>query len=126
VFTYSVSAQKPDKSIDAMNFGAKADGQTDGTRAIQKALNTTAEKGGICFLPEGVYRLNAELVVPERVTLEGVSEASPHPLTPTGTILNIFGGKSDVNAPPAITLKWNASVRKLTVTSNYKSIIKKL
>ncbi len=115
VFTYSVSAQKPYEYVDAMNFGAKADRQTEDTRAIQKALNAAAEKGGICFLPEGIYRLNASLVVPEGVTLKGVSEATPHPLTPTGTVLNIFGGKGDVYADPAITLKWNASVRNLII-----------
>ena len=115
VFACSVSAQIPAEYADAKNFGAKADGQTDDTKAIQKALNAAAEKGGICFLPAGIYRLDSELVVPAGVSLNGQGETSPHPFTPTGTVLNIFGGKGDVNAPPAITLKWNASVKNLLI-----------
>jgi hypothetical protein len=39
-------------------FGAKADGVTDDTEAIQKAINTVfAQGGGIVFFPRGVYVL---------------------------------------------------------------------
>lgn len=115
VIVYSVSAQTPTEFVNAKGFGAKADGQIDDTKAIQKALNAAAEKSGICFLPAGIYRLNSELVVPEGVTLKGVGETTPHPLTPTGTVLNIYGGKGDINAAPTITLKWNASVKNLII-----------
>ncbi len=114
-FVYSAPAQTPAEFVNAKGFGAKADGQTDDTKAIQKALNAAVKKGGVCFLPAGIYRLNSELVVPKGVTLKGVGETTPHPLTPTGTVLNIYGGKGDVNAAPAITLKWNASVKNIII-----------
>jgi|ERR1035438_1285716 hypothetical protein len=42
--------------VTPQQFGAKADGVTDDTDAIQKAINTVfARGGGIVFSPRGVY-----------------------------------------------------------------------
>jgi hypothetical protein len=101
--------------VDAMDYGAKANGLADDTEAIQKALNAAVKNGGVCFLPTGEYRLNSSVVVPKGVTLKGVSEATPHPYTPTGTVLHIYGGKGNVDATPAITLKWNASIKNVII-----------
>ena len=44
--------------LTPQQFGAKADGVTDDTDAIQKAINTVfARGGGIVFFPRGVYAL---------------------------------------------------------------------
>jgi hypothetical protein len=44
--------------VTPQQFGAKADGVTDDTDAIQKAINTVfARGGGIVFFPRGVYAL---------------------------------------------------------------------
>jgi hypothetical protein len=115
VIAYSVPAQMQYTYINVKDYGAKANGEIDDTESIQNALTAAAKNGGICFLPEGIYRLNAELVVPEGVTLKGVSEVTPHPSTPTGTILNIYGGKGNINADPAIKLKWNASIKNVII-----------
>lgn len=109
------NAQIVNEYVNVLNYGAKADGKSDDTKAVQKALNDAVEEGGVCFLPEGTYRLNSEIIVPRGVTLKGVGESTPHPLTPTGTVLNIYGGKGDVNAAPAITLKWNASIKNVII-----------
>ncbi|MEN6449660.1 MAG: glycosyl hydrolase family 28-related protein [Thermoguttaceae bacterium] len=45
--------------VTPQQFGAKADGVTDDTAAIQKAINTVFERGGgTVFFPRGVYVLS--------------------------------------------------------------------
>ena len=58
-------------SVSAIAFGAKGDGITDDTAAIQKALDSLDGKGGIVNLPAGRYVLSAALRVPGGVTLLG-------------------------------------------------------
>lgn len=58
------------KSVSARNFGAKGDGVTDDTAAIQKALDSLTA-GGVVNLPSGRYLLSASLKVPTGVTLLG-------------------------------------------------------
>ena len=59
------------KSVSAAAFGAKGDGVTDDTAAIQKALDSLARTGGVVHLPAGRYVITAELNVPGSVTLMG-------------------------------------------------------
>ena len=65
---------------DVTSFGAKADGTTDSTAAIQKAIDrAAADGGGTAFVPGGgVYRTytlhlksNVELKVDRGATLKG-------------------------------------------------------
>jgi glycerophosphoryl diester phosphodiesterase len=51
-------------------YGAKGDGTTDDTAAIQAAINACAP-GGIIYIPHGRYRTSAPLVVPPTVTVRG-------------------------------------------------------
>lgn len=51
-------------------YGAKGDGTTDDTAAIQSALDA-AGTGGVVYLPAGTYRTSAPLVIPPGVTLRG-------------------------------------------------------
>lgn len=53
-------------------FGAKGDGTTDDTTAIQTAINSLTS-GGTVFFPVGVYMISAALTIPvDNITLEGV------------------------------------------------------
>lgn len=54
----------------AYSGGAKGDGTTDDTAAIQAALNTAPSGGGV-YLPAGVYVTSAPLTVPPQVTFLG-------------------------------------------------------
>jgi len=46
-------------------YGAKGDGTTDDTAAIQNAMNAVPVTGGTVFFPVGVYKVTATLVVPD-------------------------------------------------------------
>lgn len=101
--------------VDVRDYGALGNGRADDSLAIQNALNAAVERGGVCFLPEGSYRLNRSLTVPAGVTLKGSYEGIPHPMHPTGTVLNIYGGKGNIEAEPAIILSFNASIRNVVI-----------
>lgn len=80
------SAEPPRPNSDSVpgklslgDFGAKGDGKTDDTAAVQSALSALAEQGGkVVVAPAGEYRLNGTLTIPAGVTLEGVWRG-PHP-----------------------------------------------
>ena len=52
------------------DFGAKGDGKTDDTAAIQKALDAAGEVQETVFVPAGVY-LSSTLRVPPHVGMTG-------------------------------------------------------
>lgn len=54
--------------LNVKNFGAKGDGNTSDTEAIQKALDAAGEINGTVWFPSGVYRCH-DLKVPPYVTL---------------------------------------------------------
>lgn len=57
--------------LNAMDFGARGDGTTDDTEALQKAMDKAALTHGAVFIPEGRY-LCSELKVPEGIGLHGL------------------------------------------------------
>lgn len=101
--------------VDAQQFGAKGDGKTDDTKAIQAALEAAVTKGPICHLPAGHYRLDGSLTVPAGVTLCGASGGVPHSEHPIGTVLLAHGGRGQTDGEPLVTLKPNAVVRNLVI-----------
>ena len=77
--------------LDVTSFGAKADGTTDSTAAIQKAIDrAAADGGGTALVPGGgVYRTytlhlksNVELKVDRGATLKGGDDPLKYPLFP--------------------------------------------
>jgi hypothetical protein len=114
-YTFSSFAQSEFDYVNVKEYGAKVDGKSDDTQAIQRALDAAVKKGGICFLPSGNYRLNGSLFVPVGVTLKGSNDGVPHSSHPIGTVLHIYGGKNNAFASPAISLKSNASVKNLII-----------
>lgn len=65
-----------DRAADIVNvkdFGAKGDGTTDDTAAIQAAITTAHAAGGhIVFIPGGQYRITGTLTVYQYVKIVGV------------------------------------------------------
>lgn len=57
--------------FNVKGFGAKGDGLSDDTVAIQRALTAASIAGGTVYFPPGVYLISAPLVVLAAVTLVG-------------------------------------------------------
>ncbi len=59
-------------SKNIISFGAVADGVTDDSPALQKAINAVSSAGGgVVYIPAGVYYLSDQITIPEAVTLCG-------------------------------------------------------
>lgn len=80
-------------------YGAKGDGATDDTAAIQAALTAAAVSGGTVYFPPGVYRTTATLTFDYNVNLVGASprlskigldDASANIMQRNGTVATFF------------------------------------
>lgn len=60
-----------DKVMTVTWFGAKGDGITDSTSAIQRAIDCLGEEGGVVYVPSGVYILTGSLQMKSSVVLQG-------------------------------------------------------
>jgi hypothetical protein len=83
--------QQPGGLPDVRRFGAKGDGKTDDTRAIQKAIDAAAGLGGAVFLPPATYACG-ELRLHPRVALIGVPSWNYH--VGGGSILKLIDSKA--------------------------------
>lgn len=101
--------------VNAGEHGVRGDGKSDDTAALQKALDAAVDKGPVCYLPSGHYRIEGPLVVPPGVTLCGASGAVPHSEHPIGTVLLAYGAKGNADGEPLVTLKPNAVIRNLVI-----------
>ncbi len=108
-------ATRGDRALNVRSFGARGDGQTDDTRALQKALDTAGRQGGnIVFPPPGHYRLGGSLQVPQCVTLQGTFEspqsgsgadhAPPYHQSGGGSVLWAVGGRGQPDGQPLFSL----------------------
>lgn len=101
--------------ITPQQHGAKADGTTDDTRAIQAALDAAGVRGDAVLLPAGRYLVAGNLNVPSGVTLKGVWEAPHHNGFGKGTLILATGGKGHEDGPPLIQLNWNSCLKGVTI-----------
>lgn len=114
-----------DRHLNVRNFGAKGDGKTDDTKALQTALDAAhAAGGGSVFVPPGRCLIASSLVIPKNVTLEGIFTAPP--TTPwqtnaagqpalAGTVLLAVGGAGKADGTPFIQLESNATIKGVAV-----------
>ena len=65
--------------INVRDFGALGDGIHNDAPAIQEALNSVAERGGVVYMPAGVYRMCEGVVVPFGVNVEDITTATTGP-----------------------------------------------
>lgn len=92
-WTKKTGAKKSPKSnviFSVNSFGAKADGASDSTKAIQTAIDEASKKGGVVTFEKGVYstgaifiKSNVHLRVDEGVTLLASNDESLYPRKPT-------------------------------------------
>ncbi len=76
--------------VSVNTFGAKGDGTTVDTGAIQKALDEAAKSNGAVVFNPGVYltgslflKSNTQLRIDEGVELRGVQDLAAYPMMPT-------------------------------------------
>ena len=62
-------------TVSVVAYGAKGDGITDDTRAIQAAIVDGNKIGAVVFVPAGVYRVS-QLVMMKGTILQGVSSGT--------------------------------------------------
>jgi hypothetical protein len=119
----SIAAGAPADAVNAKDapYSAAGDGKSDDTAAIQRALDDAAKAGQAVFLPRGRYLLKGRLNIPQGVTLEGVwrsvpahnglrDQGLPKP-TDDGTTLLVTCDRGTEDAPAAITLNTNATLK---------------
>ena len=62
-------------SVKDQAFGAKGDGSTDDTTAIQAALDAVASTGGHVYFPQGVYKVSAKLTIANKaISISGAGQ----------------------------------------------------
>ena len=100
------------KLFNVKEYGAKGDGTTDDTEAVQSALAAAEENGGgVVFFPGGDYVIREKLVVAPNIELkgewDGIRLASP-------SILNFYCGKGQESGAN-IELSENSGVHGLGI-----------
>jgi hypothetical protein len=89
---------KLQKTVSVKDFGAKGDGTTDDTTAIQAAITQVVTTGGAVYFPAGTYNVSSTLTVGSKVTLYGDG--------PQGSFIQVT----------------SASINILNITGNYVSV----
>ena len=117
-----ISGNFSEPYLNVRNFGARGNGKTDNTAAIQKALDAAGKQGGnVVLLPADDYLIKGALNVPANVTLQGIFRASvagvggdnhyaPGNLPQSGSCLLATGGKGKPDGTPLISLNTNSTL----------------
>jgi hypothetical protein len=100
---------------DVSASGIKADGKTDDTAAIQKALDVAAKQGGAVRLPAGKYLVAGSLKIPEGVALVGSNQAPVYIEPLIGTVILATGGRDKEDALALFEMGNSSTVQGLTV-----------
>ena len=101
--------------VSVLAFGARGDGTTDDTAAIQKALDEAGKLGGKVILSPTRYLIKGSLRIPPGVTLQGTMEAPVWSAPLKGSIILATGGRDQEEGPALFELGHSAAVRGLTV-----------
>ncbi len=108
----------PEQYLSVYNFGARGDGKTDDTAAIQKALDAAGkQRGNVVLLPRGEYLIRGSLHVPQDVTLQGIFRAPNRGAVDHnyGSLLLAVGGRGRPDGRPLISLGQNGTLYGLAI-----------
>lgn len=97
-------------AFNVKDFGAKGDGATDDTAAINSAIQAAAG-GGIVFIPQGVFIADpgVGIILANSVTLQGAGH---------GSVLKVKNGSNVLNNFVKAELKSNITIRDLQIDGN--------
>lgn len=101
--------------LDARDYGAKGDGVTDDTAAIQAALDAAGKTGRPVSLPAGQWMVKGSLKIPVGVALVGAGHAPLYIEPLIGTVVLATAGKGKEDGPALFEMGDSASVQGLTV-----------
>lgn len=80
--------------VNVRNFGAKGDGVTDDTEAIQNAIDSAAVNGGVVYLPTGIYLVSEPglnmVAMDSRITGDGIGQTILQQSGPLETLLAVL------------------------------------
>jgi hypothetical protein len=84
---------QPGGILTVRQFGAKGDGTTDDTSAIQAALNALPSTGGALYFPGGVYKVSLQFTIANRsnIRLYGPSFSGSYNATTLGATIQATG-----------------------------------
>lgn len=102
-------------ALDARGLGARGDGVSDDTAALQAALDRAGASGGRVILPPGKYLVAGSLRVPPGVLLEGALDSPVWSEPLRGSIVLATGGRDREDGPALFELGHSSAVRGLTV-----------
>jgi hypothetical protein len=100
---------------DLSSFGIKADGTSDDTAAIQKALDAAGKTGGTVVLPPARYLVAGSLKIPPGAGLEGIHNAVMGQGPLTGTVILTTAGRDKEDAPALFDMGSGTMVRGLMI-----------
>src|SRR5271166_6580157 len=100
---------------DLSSFGIKADGTTDDTAAIQKALDEAAKTGATVLLPAARYLVKGSLKIPPGAGLEGIHNAVMGQGPLTGTVILTTAGRDKEDAAALFDMGSGTMVRGLMI-----------
>jgi hypothetical protein len=113
------TARTPEAAVEqprpGLLAGAKPNGRTDNTAAIQQALDAAAKAGGPVCLPPGRFLVRGSLRIPPGVTLQGVMESPVWSEPLKGSIILATGGRGQEDGLALFELGHSSAVRGLTV-----------
>lgn len=105
----------PEGVSNIASFGARGDGLTDDTGAIQRAIDTAALKGGVVLIPPGRWLCKGHLELKMGVHLTGMNQAPQSWEPATGSILMPTEGRGNEQAPAFLSMRTSTSLRGITI-----------
>jgi hypothetical protein len=105
--------------LDVRAYGAKGDGVTDDTNAIQAAINNASRlTGGIVFIPQGDYLVSRTLIISAGITLQGAGPGSTRIVAANNLSGDVIG--TNLTLSPTIYAHW-AAIKDLYVNARNQS-----
>lgn len=100
--------------VNAADFGVNEESE-DVSAALQAAIDSIADKGGVVYLPAGNYKIESPVTVKSGVELRGSTPHYHYPIGKTAYFITDYG-KGDVSAPALFTLEEKSGLRGISVS----------